>query len=156
MIWYASSVERQPGRAAPIGLRLARTARTVTQAFERAMAAAGGSMPTWQVLLLVQSSQWDTQSKLAEAMGVTPATLTHHLNALERQGLVRRWRDEGNRRVQHVELTPEGVQLFQRLRSVAASHDERLRSGLSDDEVAQLGELLDRLAAGVSQSGSSR
>ena len=72
------------------------------------MAEAGGSMATWQVLLLVQSSQWDTQSKLAEAMGVTPATLTHHLNALERQGLVRRWREEGNRRVQRVELTQEG------------------------------------------------
>ncbi len=36
----------------PIGLRLARTARVATQAFERAMTEAGGSASAWQVLLL--------------------------------------------------------------------------------------------------------
>ena len=80
---------------APIGLQLTRTARVVSQAFERAMAEAGGSAATWQVLLLVRSQKWDKQSQMAEAMGITAATLTHHLNALERQGLVRRWREEG-------------------------------------------------------------
>jgi MarR family transcriptional regulator, transcriptional regulator for hemolysin len=121
----------------------------VTQAFERAMAEAGGSAATWQVLLLVRSRQWGTQSELAEAMGVTGATLTHHLNALEDQGLVRRWRESGNRRVQRVELTDEGSAMFDRLREVAVRHDERLRSRLSDEEAALLAELLDRLLAGL-------
>lgn len=133
----------------PIGLRLARTARVVTQAFERAMAQAGGSAATWQVLLLVRSRQWGTQSELADAMGVTGATLTHHLNALEDQGLVRRWRESGNRRVQRVELTDEGSAMFDRLREVAVRHDERLRSRLSDEEAALLTKLLDRLLAGL-------
>src|SRR6185312_5212965 len=73
----------------PIVLRLARTARTVSAAFERAMSDAGGSASTWQVLLLVRSRQWGTQSQMAEAMGITGATLTHHLNGLEDKGLVR-------------------------------------------------------------------
>ena len=68
----------------------ARGGAEVTQAFERAMAEAGGSVSTWQVLLLVRSANWDTQSSLAEELGITGATLTHHLNALERRGLVRR------------------------------------------------------------------
>src|ERR1700749_5073904 len=84
----------------PIGLRLARTARVVSQAFERAMAEAGGSASAWQVLLIVRSREWGTQSQMAEAMGITGATLTHHLNGLEDQGLVRRWREKDNRRVQ--------------------------------------------------------
>jgi len=133
----------------PIGLRLARTARVVTQAFERAMAEAGGTASAWQVLLLVRSEQWGTQSKMAEAMGITGATLTHHLNALESQGLVRRWREESNRRVQQVALTDKGEALFERLREVAVRHDERLRSQLSDEETAQLAELLEKLQAGV-------
>ena len=83
------------------------------------MAEAGGSASAWQVLLLVRSEQWGTQSKLAEAMGVSSATVTHHLNALEAKGLVRRWRDDANRRVQRVELTDEGAALFERLRAVA-------------------------------------
>src|SRR3954468_12920723 len=111
----------------PIGLRLTRTSRVVTQAFERAMAGAGGSASAWQVLLLVRSEQWGTQSRMAEAMGITGATLTHHLNALESQGLVRRWREESNRRVQQVALTDKGEALFERLREVAVRHDERLR-----------------------------
>jgi len=108
----------------PIGLHLTRTARVVSQAFERAM---------------------------AEAMGITGATLTHHLNALERRGLVRRWREAGNRRVQRAALTPAGEQLFERLREGAVRHDERLRSQLSDEETARLAALLDKLEAGVSR-----
>jgi MarR family transcriptional regulator for hemolysin len=139
----------RPPAQLPIGLRLARTARTVTQAFETAMAAAGGSASTWQVLLLVRSKNWDAQSRLAEAMGVSSATLTHHLNALEDDGLVRRWRERDNRRVQRVELTPAGAAMFDRLRDVAVSHDQRLRALLSDAECDQLAELLDRLSQGV-------
>ena len=136
----------------PIGLRLSRAAHAVSQAFERAMAEAGGSASSWQVLLLVRSEQWGTQSKLAEAMGVSGATVTHHLNGLEAQGLVRRWRDDSNRRVQRVELTPEGAALFDRLREVAMAHDARLRSKLTDAEAQQLGELLDKLRAGLEPS----
>ena len=113
------------------------------------MAQAGGSVSTWQVLLLVRSANWDTQSEMAEQLGITGATLTHHLNALERKGLVRRWREDNNRRVQRAELTDDGVELFGRLRAVAQRHDRLLRSQLSDDEVEQLGALLGRLAAGV-------
>ena len=133
----------------PIGLQLARTSRVVAQAFERAMAEAGGSASTWQVLLLVRTQSWGTQSELAEELGLTSATVTHHLNALERKGLVRRWREDSNRRVQRVELTEDGVELFDRLRDVASRHDKQLRSQLSDDEVSQLGDLLERLAAGA-------
>ena len=139
----------RPAQLPPIGLRLARTARAVTQAFERALAEAGGSASAWQVLLLVRSGQWGAQSRMAEAMGVTGATLTHHLNSLEAQGLVRRWREPENRRVQLVELTPEGEALFERLRTVALAHDQRLRTGLDDGELEQLGALLDRLRANV-------
>src|SRR5215212_8012685 len=130
-------------RGIPIGLQLARTARAVSQEFERAMAEAGGSASAWQVLLLVRSGQSATQSHLAKAMGVTGATMTHHLNALEKQGLVRRWRDESNKRVQQVELTDAGIALFDRLRQVAMKHDKRLRSRLGQSEVNQLAALLE-------------
>ncbi|HET7051487.1 MAG TPA: MarR family winged helix-turn-helix transcriptional regulator [Solirubrobacteraceae bacterium] len=142
-----------PPTTTPIGLRLTRTARVVSLAFDRAMAEAGGSASIWQVLVIVRAQRWGTQAAMAEEMGITGATLTHHLNMLENRGLVRRWRDPGNRRVQNVELTEDGVELFDRLRVVAQAHDRRLRAGLSEDEVTRLGELLDRLEAGVSDAG---
>jgi MarR family transcriptional regulator for hemolysin len=139
----------------PIGLRLARTARAVGHAFERAMADAGGSVAAWQVLLLVRSQDWGTQAQLAEAMGITGATLTHHLNALERQGLIRRWREDDNRRVQRVALTDEGQVMFDRLRGVALRHDERLRAQLTDEETAVLAELLDKLQVSVQDEAAA-
>jgi hypothetical protein len=41
------------------------------------------------------------------------------------------------------------VALFDRLRRVAARHDRRLRSRLTDEETERLGELLDQLLAGL-------
>jgi MarR family transcriptional regulator, transcriptional regulator for hemolysin len=146
VFWYGARMSHD---RAPIGLQLVRTARVVSAAFERAMAEAGGSASTWQVLLLVRSQQWGNQAEMARAMGITGATLTHHLNALERRGLVRRWREEGNRRVQLAELTDEGAALFERLREVALAHDERLRAQLSAADVEQLAVLLEKLRAGL-------
>src|SRR3954453_9868987 len=119
---------RRPPVLPPIGLRLARTAHAVSQAFERAMAEAGGAASAWQVLLLVRSGEWGTQSGLAKAMGVSGATVTHHLNALEAQGLCGRWRGDHNRRGQGFELTDGGAALFERLRELPPRHDARLRS----------------------------
>jgi MarR family transcriptional regulator for hemolysin len=88
-----------------------------------------------------------TSSRRSET--ITGATLTHHLNALEKRGLVRRWREAENRRVQHVAVTPAGETLFARLRGVAVLHDQRLRSNLTEQETALLAELLDKLQAGI-------
>jgi MarR family transcriptional regulator for hemolysin len=145
----------KPNLLPPIGVRLARAARTASQAFEQAMANAGGSVPVWQVLLLVRSRQWGTQSEMARALGITGATLTHHLNAMEAQGLVRRWRESGNRRIQLVELTEAGEAAFERLRHVAARHDERLRSRLTSEQLVTLAELLERIEAGLAEPASA-
>jgi MarR family transcriptional regulator for hemolysin len=48
-----------------------------------------------------------------------------------------------------VELTEAGEATFQRLRGAATAFDQRLRAGLSGDEVSQLEALLGRLAANV-------
>ena len=117
------------------------------------MAEAGGSASTWQVLLLVRSGRWEAQSRIAEALGITGATLTHHLGSLEQRGLVRRWREDGNRRVQQVALTEAGEALFEQLREVAARHDRRLRSNMTDDEVDQLAALLGKLRGTLGDDG---
>ena len=135
----------------PIGLRLTKAARTVGQAFERTMRDAGGSPSMWQVLLLVRSGQYGAQSEMAKAMGITGATLTHHLATLEKAGLVRRWRDEKNRRLQRVELTDAGLEKFAKLRKAAYAHNARLAAVLDEDEQAQFSAFLDRMAAAVSE-----
>jgi MarR family transcriptional regulator, transcriptional regulator for hemolysin len=134
----------------PLGLHLTRVSRTVSRAFDDALAAAGGSLPVWLVLISLKSGQLASQRELAEAVGVQGATLTHHLNAMESAGLVTRRRDPGNRRLHLVELTPAGDALFLRLRDAATAFDQQLRTGLSQDEASQLQSLLTRLRDNVS------
>jgi MarR family transcriptional regulator for hemolysin len=128
-----------------LGLLIGRTAKELSRAFEDVLAAAGGSGPTWQVLLALKTGAHRTQGELAEAVGVRQPTLTHHLDGMERAGLVRRDRDPGNRRVQQVAVTELGEHLFLRLRRAAASFDGRLRAGLGDPDLAELRRLLTQL-----------
>jgi MarR family transcriptional regulator for hemolysin len=129
----------------PVGLLVSRTAKVLARAFDEALAAAGGSTPTWLVLLSLKTGGHRTQGELAEAVGVRQPTLTHHLDGMERDGLVRRERAPGNRRIQHVTLTDRGEQLFLRLRRAAGSFDGRLRAGLDDTEITQLRRVLAQL-----------
>ena len=133
----------------PIGLCLTRAARVVGRAFDDALAEVGGSLPIWLVLLNLKVNPRANQRELADAVGVREATLTHHLNAMEHDGLLTRRRDPGNRRIHIVELTGSGDSLFLRLRDAAISFDSRLREGLSEQELDRLARLLDRLAGNV-------
>ncbi|MFL5825465.1 MAG: MarR family winged helix-turn-helix transcriptional regulator [Thermoleophilaceae bacterium] len=133
----------------PIGLRVTRTAKALSRAFDQELAAAGGTLPTWLILLSVKSGRAATQRELAKAVGIEGATLTHHLTGLESAGLIARTRDPDNRRVQRVELTEDGDAAFARLRKAAERFDTRLRRGLEDDEVDELRVLLGRLEENV-------
>jgi MarR family transcriptional regulator, transcriptional regulator for hemolysin len=135
------------GFPVPIGLRLNQTARTVGRAFEEALGDAGGTLPTWLILLNLKIRKPGNQRELAEAVGIREATLTHHLNALDARGLITRTRDAANRRIHVVALTEAGEAAFTRLAQAAAAFDARLRAGLDDADLDRLGDLLGRLAA---------
>ncbi len=128
-----------------LGLFVTGAARDLSRAFEEALVSAGGSTPTWLVLLALSNGPHATQRELAEAVGVRQPTLVHHLDAMDRAGLVTREREPGNRRVQQVRLTAAGERLFLRLRRVASSFDGRLRAGLGENDVAELRRLLGQL-----------
>jgi MarR family transcriptional regulator for hemolysin len=136
----------------PIGLQLAGTAKSVSRAFDAALAEAGGSIPVWLVLLKIKSQQLGNQRALAEEVGIKEATLTHHLNAMDAQGLVTRRRDPANRRVHLVELTEAGEAAFLRLRDAAFAFDARLRRGFADRDIDELEGLLRRLERNVADA----
>jgi len=130
-------------------MELAGVARDVGRAFDAALARAGGSRPMWLVLLSLKSRPTANQRELAAAVGIQDATLTHHLNGMEADGLLTRRRDPANRRVHLVELTEAGDAAFRRLRTVAQHYDSRLRTGFSDSELETLRGLLGKLRDNV-------
>ncbi|HEY0936096.1 MAG TPA: MarR family winged helix-turn-helix transcriptional regulator [Trebonia sp.] len=133
----------------PVGLRLNQAARVVGRAFDDALTQAGGSLPVWLILLNLKIRRPGNQRALAEAVGIREATLTHHLNAMDADGLVTRTRDPANRRIQVVALTEKGDAAFAALRTAAVAFDARLNAGLTDTDQATLAALLTRLTANV-------
>jgi MarR family transcriptional regulator, transcriptional regulator for hemolysin len=133
----------------PIGLELANTAKTVSRAFNAALAEAGGSLPVWLILTALRGEQWRTQLELARSLRIEGPTLTRHLDGMERAGLVERRRDANDRRAVQVELTDAGRALHNRLRANVIAFDERLRGGLGSDEIDRGREFLARLEHNV-------
>jgi MarR family transcriptional regulator for hemolysin len=122
----------------PIGLELTNVAKNVSQAFDSVLADAGGSRPTWLILLTIKTRPITNQQQIADAVGIRGATLTYHLNAMEADGLLTRRRHRDNRRVHVVDLTEDGQQAFEAMRTAATRFDQRLRKGLADEDIERL------------------
>ena len=133
----------------PIGMDLFRTTKALAQAFDARLVEAGGGLPVWLTLLSIKSQAFANQRELAGMIGIQGATLTHHLNAMETQGLLTRRRDPDNRRVHQVVLTEAGDAMFEKLRLAAVAFDKRLRAGLDEARLAEFAEVLAKLRANV-------
>jgi MarR family transcriptional regulator for hemolysin len=138
-----------PPSVEPIGRAIASSAKVLSRAFERELAEAGGSQPVWLILLALKQQDWRTQQDLAAAVGIEGPTLTHHLDGLDKAGLIERARDPNDRRAVRVELTDAGDKLFKRLAKAAIGFDQRLRAGLSDEELDEFRRVLARLRDNV-------
>jgi MarR family transcriptional regulator, transcriptional regulator for hemolysin len=134
-----------PPRVEPIGLQLARTSKAVSRAFDSALAEVGGTLPIWSILVSLKGEQHGAQRQIAAAIGVEGPTLTHHLNRLERDGLVSRTRNPDNRRVQRVQLTEAGEAAFGRMLGAVRAFDRRLRAGLTEQQQTALVQILAQL-----------
>ena len=142
-------------RGTPIGLQLARTSKAVSRAFSDALGEVGGSVPMWLVLSALKGGQWPAQHELARELGIEGPTLTRHLDGLERGGLVSRVRDPANRRAVRVELTEAGHGKHAELLQAVIAFNRQLGSGLTEDDIASLRTLLERLDRNVSEGRSS-
>jgi MarR family transcriptional regulator for hemolysin len=135
-----------PPRGDPIGLCVTRTAKTLSRAFDAALAEGGESLASWLVLASLKGGLHATQREIAEEVGVEGPTLTHHLNRMEAAGLVTRARDPRNRRAHQVEMTAAGELAFRSLLARVQEFDRRLRAGFANEELVTLRRLLERLA----------
>jgi DNA-binding MarR family transcriptional regulator len=147
---------KHEGARMPIGIALWETTQLVMRAFDKVLAEHGGNRPIWFVYLALDQGEHTTQRELAREIGISEATLTHHLNALETRGLVARRRDERDRRVQRIEFTTEGRAAFEGMKAAAFAYERGIRESLGPARIAELQTGLDALAAAVREPGDDR
>src|SRR5262245_12662371 len=123
------------------------TAKTVRAYAEHQMAQAGSSLTAAIVTRILAETPGLTQRQLADQLGIEGPTMARHLDRLERDGVVTRIRDAADRRVLRVHLTERGLELRDRLSTVAARTHARLAEVFDADELARFEDYLDRVAA---------
>lgn len=86
-----------------------------------------------------------SQAALSRTLGIDRSDIVSTLNQLVGDGLAVREPDEQDRRRNAVRITPAGVEALHELDAQVDAAQEALVAPLSDEERAQLGELLHRL-----------
>ena len=82
--------------------------------------------------------------------------VTRLLNRLQRAGLVHRRRADHDRRVVEVAITDAGLERLEKMKKPVEQTQAHLAAGLSDDELATLSDLLDKLRAGAHKAVALR
>jgi DNA-binding MarR family transcriptional regulator len=100
------------------------------------------------ILMLVAHNRDATQKQLSHSLAVSAPNLTALLDRMSERDLLKRVRNETDRRSQHVRLTRKGAALVREVREVALTMEQDLLRQLSDAERAILIELLQKVARG--------
>ena len=145
---------KRPERIEPLGRQLVFTAKAMREAFEATLVGAGGSLGSWIVMSAIAEVHGMTQAALAVHAHLEGATITHHVDRLEKAGLVRRVLDPGDRRVRRLELTPAGVELHARMMTAVVQLQTVVMAGLKQDEKAVMIRCLELIQANLAASGA--
>ncbi len=94
-----------------------------------------------------------TPSELSRALIVTSGGLTRRLHALEGRGLIGRDVDPDDKRSTPVVLTPTGLHLVEEVLSEHVRNEDRLLSGLTDEQRDRLEALLRAFAVSLGDLG---
>ncbi|NVO57543.1 MarR family transcriptional regulator [Rhodobacteraceae bacterium B1Z28] len=115
--------------------------------FQRAYKDRYGLLRTeWRVLFHLGIFGEMTAKDIGERAKTHKTKISRAVRKLEQRRFLKRSRDEGDRRVEWLVLTPAGQTVYRELRGIAQQYDARLAGLFSADEAALLRRMLRRLA----------
>jgi len=129
-----------------LGLALRRAHWHAAAVMSEALRPLGIELRHFAVLIVLVNRGPTEQRDLVTATGSDKAGIMRIVDDLERKGLAVRKAVPGDRRVRAVEITPQGLELFDSAHVAAEPLAERLVAELGRGEPEQLTDLLARLA----------
>ncbi len=102
----------------------------------------GLSTAQYALLTALQEAKVASGAELARRCFVKPQTVTGLIAGLTRAGLIVRSPSRRHGRVIETRLTPDGLRLFRRARTIVYAIEEEMLSDLSASERAALGQML--------------
>jgi MarR family transcriptional regulator for hemolysin len=128
-----------------LGRLLSMTAKVAREDFEHELAAVGSSLNAFVILKHADFYPGLSQRQLASILGIEGPTLTHHLDRLTADGLLRRVPYPDDRRAYCIELTPEGKVHLDRVTACADRCDAEFRRLFTPRELKSVSTLLNRI-----------
>ena len=89
----------------------------------------------WALLYLHRQGAIDSQKKIADHLGISPAAVAVMMKRLETLGYVRRQISSSDSRNHIIVLTEAGEEILRRTRRFFSDIDRRMLKGLSDNEL---------------------
>jgi len=120
---------------------LKRAELAVRGCVEMAFSAVALTPSQYFILFLVKTGEATSSAELARAMGVLPQSMTEFIAPLEKRGAIVRRPDENNNRILRIELTANGVRLFERATEIAIRVERELMENFAPREVEELNRL---------------
>lgn len=128
-----------------VGYNLKRAYVVVSADFRRVMGQNGLAPRQFSALSLVVQFPRITQSDLARKLGIERSGLVSIIDDLETRGFVLRQAVPGDRRVQALAATALGKSAYDGALKLAAEHEAAFLHDLTQEEVATLVDLLQRI-----------
>jgi DNA-binding MarR family transcriptional regulator len=129
-----------------VGRLLLRVARELRTLADRQLEPLGLTMQQAELLMGAGGHGGISPGQLTSLLLTDEAGVSRLVDRLETKGLVRRKLNDRDRRSRTLELTPAGRALVSRMLRSRARANGRLRAGIADADLAQLGSTLLRLS----------
>lgn len=139
----------QPDNLGPlqdlIGYHFRRTSSMIRKDFEQATAGLDIRQVSFGVLSVIAANPGIRQGEVGAILDIQRANMVAMVSELNDAGLVDRGRDPMDKRAVTLTLTDKGQALLAEAIERISAHEARMLSGLSDQECAQLLDMLKRI-----------
>lgn len=140
-----AGVKPSPRRSG-VAFLMAQIGAVAAHRFAERMAELDLTPPQTGLLRAIAQQPGSSQRELGTRLGLFPSRVVTFVDDLQGRGLVRRERNQTDRRQYALHLTDQGQDLMSQVGTLAQAHESDLCQSLDEPERAQLAVLLGRIA----------
>jgi MarR family transcriptional regulator, transcriptional regulator for hemolysin len=137
--------------------RFSKALHTTAQAWKQALDARlrhlGVSQAGWLTIATIAKTQVSlSQSELAQIQSVEGPTMVAMIDRLVKAGLVERRPSAEDRRVNHIALTPAGLDAYAEVRTVAETFRKNMLADIDEDDLRVVINFLEQIQLRIDKS----
>lgn len=152
----AGSSGPDDSREASLFRILGRASRAMRLRLDNTVSDVPGGMSAWSVLRYLHREGPTVQVDIAEGIGLANSTLTRRLDSMEKNGLVSRMVDLGDRRRIVVALSERGETVYDVQRERADAATASFVRGIAPSDLEALARVIDGIHANLLADGADR